>query len=77
MISGFGGFSCRDNTPEEQHAAALTACHYADTVDDARDLLKALGIIPDPEAKPIHHIVQLGYVKTRSKARRRDDTPTD
>lgn len=67
MISGFGGFTCRENTPDEQHRASLTTCHYAQTTDDARDLLRALGLIPDPEAKPIHHVVQLGPVKTRPR----------
>lgn len=37
--------------------AALTICDNATDIDDARTLLQAVGIIPEPEAQPVNLFV--------------------
>ena len=34
-------------TPDDLRAAAITVCSYATDVDDARELLEALGLVED------------------------------
>jgi hypothetical protein len=36
-------------SPEMKRQAALTACHYADNTDEARELLAMLGLLEDPD----------------------------
>lgn len=57
----------------KKRLASLVICGNARNVEDARFLLKACGIIPDPDAKPVHHIVKLGPVTTRPKRKTTDD----
>lgn len=37
-------------SPEIKRRAALTACHYADNTDEAREFLAMLGLLEDPDA---------------------------
>jgi hypothetical protein len=36
----------RNSTDTERHKAALYVCHRANSVDDAKELLLALGLLP-------------------------------
>lgn len=55
----------------KRRLAALTICENAYNLEDAKELLKAVGLIHDSEAKPVHHVVKLGAVSTRALRRGR------
>jgi hypothetical protein len=60
-----GTFSTTPVDEETSRKVALLVCSKSKNVDDARALLQILGIIPTPDAKPVHHVVKLGYESTR------------
>jgi hypothetical protein len=41
-------FTLAPLTPNERRRAALTVCQSAETADEARELLSALGLLDDP-----------------------------
>ena len=50
---------------EDIRKVSLLVCGKSSSKEDAVHLLRALGILTTPEAKPVHHVVKLGAVSTR------------
>ena len=44
-------FTLAPLSPHERRQAALTVCRSSETVDEARELLSALGLLDDPALK--------------------------
>ena len=64
-LEGFGAFEVGQISKEDVRKAAIIICGRSKNKKDARHLMMALGIIPTPDAKPVHHVVKLGPVSTR------------
>lgn len=71
-LDGFGTFEVGRVSEEDVRKAALLICGKTRSKKEAREFLMALGIIPTPDAKPVHHVIKLGYVSTRpSRAKKK------
>lgn len=64
-LEGFGAFEVGRVSDEDIRKAALIICGKAKNKKDAQHLMMALGIVPTPDAKPVHHVVKLGAESTR------------
>ena len=57
--------------PDKTRHAALVICGYATDVQDATELLRAAGIIPDPEAQPVNIFIP-GMDHRRNRRKKED-----
>lgn len=68
-IDVLGTLELGSASQEDIRKVSLLVCGKARDKEDAIYLMRMLGLIANPDAKPVHHVVKLGPVSTRKNRR--------